>query len=260
MYIVVYRLSIFGDFKRFSPTADFTVQCVQKLKEYNCQQEFLPNIIPEGISAPVPFVVQQPAGNSSRMTLVAQDGSIVLRILSNRIDVEFPQPISKEPSDFSNSLTEMLRTSTELIHILTELVNETKGIRLAYYADIHIPDPQESFKNFFSSYNLNLNLDGTPDECVEWSHRFNRQINILVDSQEELSNVILAMESATLHTVNRITQETINTPGLHLMVDINTQAENTEEKFSADNCTCFCTIAQSIFLNLFSQIKDMIAF
>ena len=143
--------------------------------------------------------------------------------------------------------------------MLTAL-GDVSGNRFAYYVDTLLPEPADkTFSDFYRQYNLGISLDGAPDECVEWVHRFNRRIAINVNKKAELLNSILLLESGVLPTINTQTGEQQVVRGLHLLADINTLAENTEDRFTVDDVQDFSLNAQDIFLRLLQQVKEKLS-
>lgn len=63
------------------------------------------------------------------------------------------------------------------------------------------------------------------------------------------------MESGALQTVNASTGEQQVIKGLHILSDINTLAENGNERFTVDDLISFSNSAQSVFLKFLEQIK-----
>ena len=175
MHILTFRLSIFGDFSQFTPTTANTIAWTQALQKagYN----YLPSIfqVPQQV-VNMPFLSVQLGASDNRMQFVSPTGDTVIRILSERLDVELTQGVSDKPDAY---LKDKLDLASKIMRLmLSTLGSELKGNRLAYYVDALIPEPTEkAFNSFYQKYNLGISMNGQEDECTEWNHRFNRRIS-----------------------------------------------------------------------------------
>lgn len=255
MHIFSFRLSIFGDYKSFTPTTDNIITWTQALK--SAGYSFLPNIIQTTQAViNVPFVPMAPLQinpNDQRLQFVSQNGDSNIRILSDRIDVELAQGLCDDPKLF---FTEKLLYIVQLMKTILTALGEVRGNRLAYFTDALLPEPKEgSFESFYQSNNMEIIIKSHPDTCVEWNHRFNRRVNLDVANKNELCNAIFIMESGIIQTFNTQTGEQQTTKGLHFSSDINTLAENKEVRFDASSFDDFSSNAQDLFLDVLQQIQ-----
>lgn len=258
MHFLTFRLSIFGDFSRFTPTTANTIAWTQALQKagYN----YLPSIFqtPQQV-VNMPFLSVQLGASDNRMQFVSPTGDTIIRILSERLDVELTQGVSDKPDAY---LKEKLDFASKIIRLmLSALGTELRGTRLAYYVDALIPEPTDkAFNSFYQKFNLGISMNNKEDECSEWNHRFNRRIFIDVGTDhEEKCNAIFSLESGLLQTGNLITKEQQTIKGLHLAADINTLAENSVERFTIDNLDAFVTNAQDVYLNILKQLENKLS-
>ena len=81
MYILTFRLSIFGDYKQYAPTSANSIAWTQALQ--TAGYDFLPNIIQTTQQIiNVPFVSAKIGSNDKRMQFVSPSGDVNIRILS----------------------------------------------------------------------------------------------------------------------------------------------------------------------------------
>ena len=199
MYILTFRLSIFGDYKQYAPTSANSIAWTQALQ--TAGYDFLPNIIQTTQQIiNVPFVSAKIGSNDKRMQFVSPSGDVNIRILAERVDVEFTLGTSDTTEEY---FTEKLPVASSIMDTILTTLGNVQGNRLAYYADIIIPEVEgSSFANFYQTNNLGISVNDASEKCVEWNHRFNSRVSIEVDSDIELSNAILVLESGILQTVN----------------------------------------------------------
>ena len=259
MHVFVFRLSIFGDFKQFVPTTANVIAWTQALQQAGF------NLLPSIIQQPpqfgnVPFVAI-PTGalnsNEKRIQFLSPDGDYAIRILTERVDVELTQGIA---DTFEQYFTDKLKLASDLMNAMIHALGEVQGCRLAYYVDALLPEQNgKSFEKFYNQNNLNISIDGSSENCVEWSHRFNKRFAATIGEKSELSNAILLIESGVLQTVNASTGEQQSVKGLHILSDINTLAENGKERFTVADLDSFSNNAQSVFLKFLEQIKGKLS-
>lgn len=257
MHILTFRLSIFGDYKQFTPTTANTIAWTQALQKAG--YEFLPNIIqaPQQVIN-LPFVPMQIGPNDKRMQFVSQNGEISIRILSERVDIEFTQGATDNTEQY---FADKLPAVSEMMKVILGALGDLKGNRMAYFVDALIPEPDgKTFDGFYQKNNLEISMNNASDVCVEWNHRFNRRVLIDIDGTEELSNAILILESGVLQTVNATTGEQQTIKGLHISADINTVAENKSERFTQKSVDSFAANAQAMYLNILQQVKAKLVF
>lgn len=253
MHILTFRLSIFGDYKQYTPTSANSVAWTQALQ--TAGYDFLPNIIQTAQQIiNVPFVSAKIGSNDKRMQFVSPNGDVNIRILAERVDVEFTMGASDTTEQY---FTDKLPIASSIMSTMLSALGDVRGNRLAYYVDVIIPEKEDSsFADFYQKNNLGIVVNNVSESCVEWNHRFNSRVPIEVDSNDELSNSILVLESGVLQTVNASTGEQQEIKGLHIAADINTVAENKAIRFNADSVSCFAAHAQVLFLDLLRQIKE----
>lgn len=253
MHILTFRLSIFGDYKQYTPTSANSVAWTQALQ--TAGYDFLPNIIQTAQQIiNVPFVSAKIGSNDKRMQFVSPNGDVNIRILAERVDVEFTMGASDTTEQY---FTDKLPIASSMMNTMLATLGNVQGNRLAYYVDVIIPEAEDlSFADFYQANNLGISVNNASETCVEWNHRFNSRVPIKVDGNDELSNAILVLESGILQTVNAATGEQQEIKGLHIAADINTVAENKLTRFNSDSVSCFATHAQTLFLDLLRQIKE----
>lgn len=253
MHILTFRLSIFGDYKQYTPTSANSIAWTQALQ--TAGYDFLPNIIQTTQQIiNVPFVSAKFGSNDKRMQFVSPDGDVNIRILAERVDVEFSLGASDTTEQY---FTENLPVASSIMNIMLATLGNVQGNRLAYYVDVIIPEAEDSsFADFYQANNLGISVNNASEKCVEWSHKFNSRVPIKVGGSDELSNAILVLESGILQTVNAATGEQKEIKGLHIVADINTVAENKVIRFNSDSVSCFASHAQTLFLNLLRQVKE----
>lgn len=255
MHIFVFRLSMFGNFKQFVPTTSNVIAWTQSLQQAGFS--LLPSIIqqpPQFVN--IPFVAV-PTGainsNDKRIQFLSPDGDYAIRILAERVDVELTQGVTDTVEQY---FAEKLKLASDLMIAIIHTLGDVRGCRLAYYVDVLLPEPSgKSFEGFYNQNNLNISINGSSENCVEWSHRFNKRFTTTIGEKNELSNAILLIESGILQTVNASTGEQQSVKGLHILSDINTLAENGEERFAVADLADFSINAQSVFLKFLEQIK-----
>ena len=253
MHILAFRISIFGDYNHYAPTSANSIAWMQALQ--NAGYDFLPNIIP--IVQPainMPFISAKIGSNDNRMQFVSPGGDVNIRILSERIDVEFTLGMSDTTEQY---FADKLPLASSIMNTMLAALGDIQGNRLAYYVDVIIPETEDlSSADFYRTNNLDISVNNASETCVEWSHRFNSRVPIEVDNGNELSNAILVLESGALQTVNALTGEQQEIKGLHIAADINTLAENRDIRFNSDSVSCFAAHAQTLFLDLLRQVKE----
>ena len=255
MHILVFRLSMFGDYNQFIPTTANVIAWTQALQQAGF------NLLPSIIQQPpqlgnAPFVAI-PTGalssNDKRIQFLSPDGDYVIRILAERVDVELTQGVADSLDQYFD---DKLRLASDLMKATIHALGDVQGCRLAYYVDSILPEQSgKSFERFYNQNNLNISIDGSSENCVEWSHRFNQRFIATIDKKNELSNAILLIESGILQVVNASTGELQSVKGLHIHSDINTLAENGRERFTVADLDNFALVAQSVFLKFIEQIK-----
>lgn len=253
MHILTFRLSIFGDYTQYTPTSANTIAWTQALQ--TAGYDFLPNIIQTTQQIiNVPFISAKIGANDKRMQFVSPNGDVNIRILAERVDVEFTMGAADTTEQF---FSDKLPVAGTIMNTMLSALGDVQGNRLAYYVDVIIPEKENGyFSDFYQKHNLNIAVNNVFESCVEWNHRFNSRVPLKVDGNDELSNSILVLESGVLQTVNASTGEQQEIKGLHIAADINTVAENKMLRFNADSVTSFATHAQMLFLDLLRQVKE----
>ena len=256
MHILTFRLSIFGDYKQYAPTSANTIAWTQALQ--TAGYDFLPNIIQTAQQIiNVPFISAKIGPDEKRMQFISQNGDVNIRILAERVDVEFTLGASDTTEQY---FTDKLPVASSIMDTILSALGDVQGNRLAYYVDVIIPEKEDfSFADFYRENNLGISVNNVSESCVEWNHRFNSRVPIKVDNNSELSNSILVLESGLLQTVNALTGEQQEIKGLHIVADINTVPENTTIRFNVNNVSCFANHAQALFLDLLRQVKEKFA-
>ncbi len=256
MNVFVFRLSIFGSLESFGPTTENVIAWTQGLKDLG--YEFLPSILQTSQQTISNLYVRGSFSVPSerRLKFVSADGKMTIRILRDRLDIEFPFE-NIEYSDMEKNLDVKLEKALELMKYMLHVLNDTKGIRMAYFMELFIPETGKDFSKFYQNNNVGLLINGYSEECVEWSHRFNSRVELAVDGDKnEICNVILMMESGFLHMDGTDADSTQSTKGMRVSVDINTLSEKTDARFSPDNLECFAKNAQRTYLDLIDQINE----
>lgn len=256
MHILTFRLSIFGDYKQYAPTSANTIAWTQALQ--TAGYDFLPNIIQTAQQIiNVPFISAKIGPDEKRMQFISQNGDVNIRILAERVDVEFTLGASDTTEQY---FTDKLPVASSIMDTILSALGDVQGNRLAYYVDVIIPEKEDfSFADFYRENNLGISVNNVSESCVEWNHRFNSRVPIKVDNNSELSNSILVLESGLLQTVNALTGEQQEIKGLHIVADINTVPENTTIRFNVNSVSCFANHAQALFLDLLRQVKEKFA-
>lgn len=256
MHILTFRLSIFGDYKQYTPTSANSIAWTQALQ--TAGYDFLPNIIQAAQQIiNIPFVPAKIGSNDKRMQFVSLDGDVNIRILAERVDVEFTLGVSDTTEQY---FTDKLPVASSIMSTMLTALGNVQGNRLAYYVDVIIPETENlSFADFYQANNLGISVNNASEKCVEWNHRFNSRVPIEVDQNNELCNAIFVLESGVLQAVNAATGEQQEIKGLHITADINTVAENKIIRFNSDSVSCFAARAQILFLDLLRQAKEKFA-
>ena len=252
MQVLTYRLSIFGDFKHFAPTPENTIAWTQGFKDAG--YELIPSVIqsPQAVIA-VPFLTVQQGTVEKRMQFSSTDGSIIVRFLSERMDIEFTQGVSVQ---FDKYFVDSIPNARSLFSVALNLLKNTKGTRLAYFTDILIEEHKPNCFASLYSDNAGISLNNYEGEYIEWSHRFNKRITLDISQNKETINTILQLESGTLQTIMPTTGAQQVIKGLHVATDINTLAETAMERFDNNDALEFFTKAQEVFLDMLSQIMS----
>lgn len=253
MRILTYKLSMFGNFSAYEATSKNIIDWTQKLS--GAGYNFLPSVSTvrqdfASISAQ-PYT-GIPAQEGKRVSFVAPDGKTLVRILAERLDVAFPL---EEIDNIEDNFKKKHEYARGIIDSMLQILDDMKGIRLAYYVDIIIPEQGDIHLNhIYRNYNLGLSLGEREDECVEWSHSFNRRTRIgISENEDELCNVVLAMETGVFQQNNKEPEK-----GLRIIADINTLMENIEERFTRSNFIYFTEASQDIYLDIVRQIIEKI--
>lgn len=250
MYILTYRFSMFGDYKRFSPTTENVIQWTQMFKDNGF--EFLPNIIAQQVS-PIPLVPTLPPQPDNRIQFSSPAGDLFVRVLSERVDVEHTSIETDTPVEELRNKFGVLEV---LIRTMLGALENEKGTRLAYYVDGFMPEKEDgAFNGIYSSNNVGITIKNAED-CVEWRHRFNSHIKIDAGSGEELCNSIILLEAAALNAQNSDNGEISAIKGLHFSADINTVAERNARRFIPDDLIRFCSQAQELYFNVYTQLSE----
>lgn len=253
MYIVVYRFSIFGDFKRFEPTSARIIEWTQALQEDG--HEYLPTVQEPSVTPmpfPMPFPMQTPsAGKGVQFSSPRND--MFVRINSERIDVEANWGKKDVPAE---ALKEKFSELIALAGTITRVLGEIKGTRLAYYVDGLLPEERRgAFQPFYKRNDIGI--VSNPDvACQEWRHRSNRRLQLKFAEQSELCNAILELTQTSLQFQNDDTHELETVNGLHLTADINTLSEQIVERFAVSDIEPFCLKAQDLFFNTMEHIHE----
>lgn len=250
MQILTYRLSVFGDFKRFVPTSENTIIWTQGFK--NAGYELIPSIIQNTQAVmSIPFFNIPQGAIDKRMQFSSLDGNIIVRFLAERVDVEFTMGNSNK---YSQYFVENIQKACNLLSVALNILGNIKGTRVAYFTDILIEENQNNCFESFYSNNADIFINNYDGEYIEWQHRFNKRIFLDIAHTQERVNTILQMESGELQTIVQSTGVQQIIKGLHVMADINTIAENTTERFDIDSSLEFCNKAQELYLDLLNQI------
>ena len=171
--------------------------------------------------------------------------------MANRIDAEF---VSFESNNIKRELTEKSKELYLLMDIILKELDNPKGLRLAYYVDSLLPEQSnDGFNSVYHNQNLGISVQDSSD-CTEWMHRSNTHVKLNTGIKEEVCNSIIALESAMLNTQNTDTRLPMEVKGVRISADINTLAENMEERFHYTNMMEFCNSAQILYLDVLEQI------
>lgn len=244
MPTLLFRLSIFGDYRQFAPTSENTVALTQSLQ--NAGYALLPNIIQ--------LPPQQGQAGEKRMQFVSDDNVIRAVILPERIDVEFTRGASDRIDRLFADTPAMV---SDILQVVLSALGDPAGRRLAYYADALIPEPDDGpFEPFYQANNLGISLHNSPDVCTEWNHRFNRRVFLPVSGNPELSNAIFSFESGTLQAVNAATGQRRTSRGLRILTDINTLHENADPRFDRTDIDSFFVAAHAMHLDVLQQLRE----
>lgn len=253
MQILTYRLSVFGDFKRFAPTTSKTIEWTQMFQAEG--YELLPTIINQPLIPGIPPFVGQSIPSENRIQFVSSKNDLFVRILAERVDVEMTHI---ESDDFEDSLNGRLNDLVKILKLMLDALKEVQGTRLAYYVDMILPEKNKNmFKPFYAKNDLGIIVKEAGD-CVEWNHRFNKRVKINVNHVDELCNCILLLEDAVLQVSNAVSGEQQSISGLHIISDINTLAENCQPRFSSESLEAFSADAQKILFDIFAQVEEML--
>ena len=247
MQILTLRLSVFGDYKRYIPTAQNSIQWTQALQKAG--YDFLPNMI----QVQQPASQGTPATTEKRMQFVSPSGDICIRILAERVDVEFARGSSDHLDRY---FADKFAMGTQIMSTMLSALGDTKGRRLAYYVDAFIPEQEgKSLQTFYQDNNLGISLRNSCDECVEWNHRFNRRACFDVNGEGEVSNIIFTSESGVMQALHVATHERLAYRGMRITADINTLAENEDERFGAAHAEGFYSQAHTLYLGVMQQLE-----
>ena len=190
MYILTFRLSIFGDYKQYAPTSANSIAWTQALQ--TAGYDFLPNIIQTTQQIiNVPFVSAKIGSNDKRMQFVSPSGDVNIRILAERVDVEFTLGTSDTTEEY---FTEKLPVASSIMDTILTTLGNVQGNRLAYYADIIIPEVEgSSFANFYQTNNLGISVNDASEKCVEWNHRFNSRVSKIYSFHVSRNGMLLKL-------------------------------------------------------------------
>ena len=249
MYILTYRFSLLGDFFRFTPTTSNIIAWSQAFQEKG--YEFLPNIVSPELPV-LQLLPVQPLSQDKRVQFITPNGDMIVRIFANRVDAECTLIETDTPDSV---LAEKFSTIEDVIRTVLSALGNAKGTRVAYYIDAFLPESSpDSFDEKCAKYNLGLTIPNFVN-CSEWTHRFNSRTKLTIGSKEEVCNAIFSLESSILNTQNNTTGEQTEINGIHITADINTLAEESEERFDVDWLIKFCKSAQVFYLDMYNQIK-----
>ena len=256
MLALVFRITIFGDFSNLKPTATNTIEYAKALSDAGYQ--YLPSIISPtahiNISNGLPPQIVPGNPEDKRLQFVSVDNRSLIRLLSNRIDVEFNEDEFVEVNSY---FEEKLMAAIKTMQVVLSAVGNPDGNRLAYYVDIVVPEPEErSFINFYKNNNLGIIMTEIHDECIEWRHGFNNRVGIEVEDKLEICNALFSFEAGKLQKVDNASGEQNIIQGFHFSGDINTLAENTIMRFSSQSFYSFAPNAQRIFVSVLHQISE----
>lgn len=87
------------------------------------------------------FVSAKIGSNDKRMQFVSPSGDVNIRILAERVDVEFTLGTSDTTEEY---FTEKLPVASSIMDTILTTLGNVQGNRLAYYADIIIPEVEGS--------------------------------------------------------------------------------------------------------------------
>ena len=261
MKILTERCSMFCDYSRYAPTAANTIKWTQLFQGIG--YELLPSIINQQIQSQIQFANNQlqitnmpPLPNKRGIQFASVNDDMVIRILPDRVDVEVSRI---ESDDYMATMSEKFQVLQTLMESLLDELSGAKGTRLALFVDVVIPETKDDgFANFYFNENLGLCLDDR-ETCTEWMHRYNQRIRITVDNKAELCNCITLMENAALQFVKVFPGDPPVLKGLHIVSDINTIAENAEERFCDESIRHFYGKAQTVFFSIVEQINSKLA-
>ena len=247
MKVFVYRISMFGNFRKFVPNSENIISWLQGFK--NAGYDFTTSII-QGPETTISVDQRQVHHREAdkRIQFMSLEGNLAVRFLGERLDVEF---IGGQFENGSQYFREKLLQATKLFEVAHELLENKRGTRLAYFVDILIEeDVNINFSNLYQENN-NINLNGYDGEYIEWGHRFNKRVVLNFEDFQEESNAILQLESGAMwfdENPNEIIK------GLHVMADINTIGENEADRFDRDVASKYFAEAQNVYLQLYEQI------
>lgn len=254
MNILTFRLSMFGDYNKYSATTANIINWTKMFQELG--YEFLPNIIDSKVPQ-IPFISVLPQSGEKRVQFVSKQGDLVVRVIPERVDAEMTLG---ETDDLLSLLSEKTITLEQLLTAMLNELNDVPGTRLAYYVDALIPEPSpDAFNSIYEKNNIDLNVNGGI-ECVEWGHRLNTRVQFTVNESQEMCNALFNLESALLSIqVNKAGEEAptvTQQKGLHFSADINTVAENTVERFEISDLPAFIEQAHSVFHDFYTRLEN----
>lgn len=237
-----FQVNLFGDFKDITPTADNVTKFLFIISQHN----LLPNTFNE-------INPNFPGSSNPRLSFNSIRKDFNIEIPSDRISISQSINIF-EPEQ--PTLEKFVETVKE---ILTELfrVIDKKSNRLAFITNsLGHKMTDDKLESMYEKFN-NLNFIYDTERPFEWSTKAVVKNQINLNALNETINVITEVSRVQGQFINSATDE-IDFDRLHLKFDINTNIENSSQRFDFSDFSTFIEQSMSKRQALLTKITEKI--
>lgn len=233
--ILSIQLSAFSN-KRIIPSTDNIAKLMSKLKEMS-GVDLLPSIL----NTQKIDISTGNLENVPNLSFSTSDNKEKVVCMENRIDCTFNFEIEKQDVVWDN-----FEVAVKILEFImqdeTVLANRL-ALNVNFISDICNGGTK------FENQVMNVVPFYQDKDIREWSSRINARETIKINSKEEILNIITEY--------NHITQDRIGAK-IICHCDINTIQENKDYRFYSSDIECFAKQAKEIFVNIQSDLENMV--
>ena len=182
--------------------------------------------------------------NDNRLQLVSRDNSFFITFLPERIDLTFAW---REGSSEKNEPEELKNIIIQNINLLKDLLIDVSSNRLAASCNLLFDYDKEKINNIILQYSNRYDFFEKKETMLEWQIRYNYRMKLLFNGKEEESNHIIDISIPQIKDLQN---------SLFFLIDINTNPENIDLRFSLDDLNSYIEEATKKIKGYFNRFKN----